>query len=120
MPSLPDGTIDVGAAEIDGDVGVVCTTMIGTHCGNVNPIAEVGAIAATVGVPMFLDACQALGQLRLDVRRLGCHLLTATGRKFLAPRGTGMLWVDARSSSASAHRASTGPAWRGRPVVVWT
>jgi len=96
MPSLPDGTIDVGAVEVDGDVGVVCTTMIGTHCGNVNPIAEVGAIAATAGVPMFLDACQALGQLRLDVKQLGCHVLTATGRKFLrAPRGTGMLWVDA-------------------------
>jgi selenocysteine lyase/cysteine desulfurase len=48
------------------------------------------------GVPLFVDACQALGQMQIDVTELGCHVLTATGRKFLrAPRGTGMLWVDA-------------------------
>lgn len=95
MPSLPDGTIDLEALHIDGDVSVVCTTMIGTHCGNVNPVAAVGALARAAGVPMFLDACQALGQMHLDVRELGCQVLTATGRKFLrAPRGTGVLWVD--------------------------
>ncbi len=96
MPALADGTIDLDALEIGPDVSVICATMIGTHCGSVNPIAGLGVRAATAGVPLFVDACQALGQMRLDVTELGCHVLTATGRKFLrAPRGTGMLWVDA-------------------------
>ena len=94
MPSLPDGTVDVSALKISAEVSVICATMIGTHCGNVNPIAEIGALAAVSDVPLFVDGCQALGQLALDVEQLGCHVFTGTGRKFLrAPRGTGMLWV---------------------------
>jgi selenocysteine lyase/cysteine desulfurase len=97
MPALDDGTIDVEAVELRDDVTAICVTMIGTHCGNVNPIRELGALARTAGVPVFLDACQAIGQIELDVAELGCHVLTATGRKFLrGPRGTGMLWVDSQ------------------------
>ena len=94
LPSLPDGTIDISATEIRDDVSALCLTMVGTHCGNVNPIAELGSLAAAAGVPLFLDACQALGQLAIDVRQLGCQVLTGTGRKFMrGPRGTGLLWV---------------------------
>lgn len=95
LPSTPDGTIDIARAEIDADAAAVCATMIGTHCGNVNPIAELGALTTDAGVPLFVDACQALGQLVLDVDQLQCQVLTATGRKFLrGPRGTGMLWIS--------------------------
>jgi len=95
MPSLADGTVDVDRVRVDEGVSVVCITMIGTHSGNVNPVAAVGRHAAAAGVPMFVDACQAVGQLALDVSDLGCHVLTGTGRKFLrGPRGSGMLWVS--------------------------
>jgi cysteine desulfurase / selenocysteine lyase len=95
MPSLDDGTVDLGALVIGDDVSVVCVTMIGTHSGNVNPVAAIGECAAAAGVPLFVDACQAVGQLHLDVGELGCSVLTGTGRKFLrGPRGTGLLWID--------------------------
>jgi cysteine desulfurase / selenocysteine lyase len=94
MPSLPDGTVDLASLDVGDDVNAVCATMVGTHCGNVNPIAEIGAAAP--GVPLFVDGCQALGQLEIDTRTLGCHVFTATGRKFLrGPRGSGVLWVAA-------------------------
>jgi cysteine desulfurase / selenocysteine lyase len=97
MPSLPDGTTDVASVTIGPDVAVLCVTMIGTHCGNVNPVAELGALATRAGVPMFVDGCQALGQLALDVRAMGASVFTGTGRKWLrGPRGTGMLWVAAK------------------------
>jgi cysteine desulfurase / selenocysteine lyase len=94
MPSLPDGTVDVAATIVGPNVSVLCITMIGTHSGNVNPVAAIGQLALGAGVPMFVDGCQAFGQLHVDVRALGCHVFTGTGRKYLrAPRGTGLLWV---------------------------
>lgn len=94
LPSLDDGTVDVDALHIGDEVSAVCVTMVGTHSGNVNPVAAVGRATEATGVPMFVDACQAVGQLHLDVGELGCQVLTGTGRKFLrGPRGSGLLWV---------------------------
>lgn len=96
LPSLPDGTIDLAATTIDPGTSVVAATMVPTHCGNVNPVADLGSLCRSAGVPLFVDACQAVGQLHLDVTELGCDVLTGTGRKFLrAPRGTGFAWIRA-------------------------
>ncbi|MBK9273089.1 MAG: aminotransferase class V-fold PLP-dependent enzyme [Flavobacteriales bacterium] len=96
VPNGPDGAIDLDALRrmLDHRVKLVALTHAPSSNGLINPAEEVGAIVRGSGALYLLDACQSVGQRVLDVERIGCDLLSATGRKFLrGPRGTGFLYV---------------------------
>jgi selenocysteine lyase/cysteine desulfurase len=97
VPGDATGQLDVSALRkrLDGRVRLIAMTHMPTNGGLVQPAEAVGEIAREAGVFFLLDATQTVGQIPLDVGRLGCHALAGTSRKYLrGPRGVGFLWVD--------------------------
>eukprot|EP01104_Vermistella_antarctica_P001236 TRINITY_DN1129_c1_g1_i1.p1 TRINITY_DN1129_c1_g1~~TRINITY_DN1129_c1_g1_i1.p1 ORF type:complete len:420 (+),score=78.74 TRINITY_DN1129_c1_g1_i1:191-1450(+) len=95
-----DGIVDIDAlAKALGNRRpesrqVVALTHIQTDSSVVQPAEAVGQLCADNEALFLLDACQSIGQMAVDVRRLGCDFATGTGRKWLrGPRGTGFLYV---------------------------
>lgn len=96
MPCQADGTLCLQqlAAMLDDRVRLISLTWLPANGGLIQPAAQVGALARAAGIPFVLDAAQAVGQMPVDVKQLGCDVLTTPGRKWLrGPRGTGLLYV---------------------------
>ena len=96
IPCRDDGSVDPAALArlLDERVRLVSLTWLPANGGLVNDAAAIGRITRAAGVPYFVDAGQALGQLPVDVQAIGCDVLKGTARKFLrGPRGTALLYV---------------------------
>ena len=104
---LPEGGVDPDSVRRHlrrRRPALVAVTWVPTNSGLVQHVEAVGAACEEAGVPYLVDACQAVGQMPVDVARLRCDYLTATGRKFLrGPRGIGFLYASDRILASGAH-----------------
>lgn len=72
---------------------LISVMMANNETGALQPLEEIGKIAAEAGAFFHTDAVQAAAKVSIDVRSIGCHALTISGHKIHGPQGTGALYV---------------------------
>ena len=118
VENLPDNQLDLEAFEKyikSYQPKLVAVTHIPTSSGLIQNVEGVGELCKKYDVLYLVDACQSVGQIPVNVQKIHCDFLTATGRKFLrGPRGTGFLYVSDKilqSEMAPLFVDSMGSVW---------
>jgi cysteine desulfurase len=76
-----------------GDVALASVMLANNEVGTIQPIAELGRLCRSRGVPLHTDAVQAGGKLPLHVDLLQVDALSAGAHKFYGPKGVGFLYL---------------------------
>ena len=72
---------------------LISVMLANNETGVLQPVEEIGKIAADTGVFFHIDAVQGAGKVKFDVRRFGCHLCSISAHKMHGPKGTGAMFV---------------------------
>ena len=95
LPVDEQGLVDPALVEeaIRPDTVLVSIMLANNEVGTIQPIAEIGKITGTLGVPLHTDAVQALGKLPVTANKLNADLISMSGHKIYGPKGIGMLYI---------------------------
>ncbi len=106
----PDG-VAPERLPLDG-VDLACLQWVNHETGTVLPIERYAAQCRAARVPLFVDACQAVGKVPVDLGRLDATAVALAASKIGGPPGAGALWIA--RGTALASRALGGGQERGR------
>ena len=91
----PNGLIDPMdiLRAIRPETRLISVMLANNETGVVQPVEEIGRIAKDTGAWFHIDAVQGAGKIPIDVKKIGCHVLSISGHKMYAPKGIGAMFV---------------------------
>ena len=96
IPAKMPGLIDLDALEkmIDEDTVLIAVSHCANSLGLLQPLEKIGCIAKKYGILYLVNASNTVGAVNLDVKKIQCDFLAASGRKYMrGPSGSGFLYV---------------------------
>jgi len=72
---------------------LISVMLANNETGVLQPVEEIGKVAADAGAFFHIDAVQGAGKVAFDVRRFGCHLCSISAHKMHGPKGVGAMYV---------------------------
>ncbi|HSD64433.1 MAG TPA: cysteine desulfurase [Ignavibacteriaceae bacterium] len=94
VPITDNGELNLEEFEklITERTKIISVVYVSNSLGTVNPVEEIIEIAHKHGVPILIDAAQAVSHLPVDVQKLDCDFLAFSGHKLYGPTGIGVLY----------------------------